>query len=70
MGKTTRTLLLERIEAFRVREGMSESAFGLKVVNDSKLVSNLRRGRATLATIERVEQFLAGGHGEPAEDAA
>lgn len=59
MSQTTRSILLDRITAFLARDGMSESAFGLKVVNDSKLVSNLRRGRATLATIERVEQFLA-----------
>lgn len=38
---------------------MADTTFGLKAVNDGKLVFRLRAGKSiTLSTLERIEQFM------------
>ena len=54
----TRQTILACIEAFLARHAMSERRFGLEAVEDHKLLSRLRAGRVTLATIEKAEAFM------------
>lgn len=52
--------LLAAIEEFMSRSGMSSTAFGVRSVNDGKLVSRLRDGHTVyLTTAERVRRFIA-----------
>ena len=54
------TELLAEIEAFLPERGISEATFGLRAVNDGKLVPRLRAGATiTLATLERVRGYIA-----------
>lgn len=54
------TELLSRIECYCAARRISESTFGLYVVNDRKFVARLRAGRSmTLKTLERVEAALS-----------
>lgn len=51
--------LLIRIEAYCQREGIAQTTFGFRAVNDGKLVKKLRSGRTiTLRTFARIEAFL------------
>ncbi len=53
--------LLTEIETFLARPGVkiTETAFGLKVMNDGKFISNLRDGRKVLMeTAEKVRGFI------------
>lgn len=60
LATRTRLELLERITRYLSETGMNEGTFGLRAVNDGKLVRRLRSGaNITLGTIERVEAFLA-----------
>lgn len=55
----TQTLLTE-IENFCSSAKMAESTFGLKAVNDGKLVERVRQGGSvTLRTAEAIRQFIA-----------
>ncbi|MGQ0543967.1 MAG: hypothetical protein ACT4P3_01360 [Betaproteobacteria bacterium] len=63
------TTLLGSISDFCRRNGMAESTFGRRAVNDGKFVARLRDGaRVTPETLERVNQFMvrhgAAGAGE------
>lgn len=52
--------LLAKVEAFLAETGMSESAFGVKALNDGKFVPRLRSGAGiTTKTIDKVERFIA-----------
>lgn len=52
--------LLERIAAYCAAHEISETTFGLRAVNDGKLVGRLRRGEGvTLATVEKVIKFTS-----------
>jgi hypothetical protein len=52
--------LMERIDAFTERHGMSPYAFGHKAIGDKHLVSQLRAGRdLRMSTVKRIEQFMA-----------
>jgi len=54
--------LLSEITDYCRREGMAESTFGRRAVNDGKLVPRLREGRRiTIETLERIRKVL----GEP-----
>jgi hypothetical protein len=54
------TTLLESIAAFCRQQGMAESTFGRRAVNDGKFVARLRDGaRVTPETLERVFDFMA-----------
>jgi hypothetical protein len=54
------TTLLESIAAFCRQQGMAESTFGRRAVNDGKFVARLRDGaRVTPETLERVFNFMA-----------
>ncbi|WP_026792194.1 hypothetical protein [Pleomorphomonas oryzae] len=58
------TELLSRIECYCAARGISESTFGLYVVNDGKFVARVRAGGSmTLKTFERVEAALASDPG-------
>jgi hypothetical protein len=53
--------IIARIEAHCRDAGISESTFGLRAVNDGKLVDRLRSGRTiTLDTLSRIEAALSG----------
>ena len=53
-------VILSDIEAFLRSQKMAESTFGRKAVNDGKLVSRLRGGRAiSTATLRKIREFLA-----------
>lgn len=52
--------LLTRISAHCRRTGISETAFGIRVVNNGHLVHNLRAGKTiTLKTLDKIEAELA-----------
>jgi hypothetical protein len=54
--------LLAEITDYCRREGMAETTFGRRAVNDGKLVPRLREGRRiTIETLERIRNVL----GEP-----
>src|SRR5262245_11038435 len=51
--------LLDRIADFCRRQGIAESTFGRRAVNDGKFVARLRDGaRITPETLARVTEFL------------
>src|SRR5437879_6186135 len=55
-------VILEEIFAYCRREGMAESTFGRRAVNDGKFVNRLRYGgQVGEATVERVREFIRGG---------
>jgi hypothetical protein len=55
-------VILEEIAAYCRREGMAESTFGRRAVNDGKFVGRLRYGgKVNEATVERVRAFMRGG---------
>lgn len=59
-GMTKTDALLTRIKQHCLTRGIAETTFGRIAVNDGKLVPRLRAGRSiTLATLERVETFIA-----------
>jgi hypothetical protein len=52
--------LLAQIENYCRAEGIAESTFGKRVVNDGKFVGRLRDGKkVTTTTVSRIEKFLA-----------
>jgi hypothetical protein len=58
--------LLDSISSFCRRNGMAESTFGRRAVNDGKFVSRLRDGaRITPETLERVNVFMSRHGGTP-----
>ncbi|MDA9909262.1 hypothetical protein N9E57_01925 [Gammaproteobacteria bacterium] len=51
--------LIGDIESFCTQQGISKSTFGLRVVNDGKLVNRLKDGKGiTLKTINRIQDYL------------
>ena len=57
--------LLAEIEAFLVRAGMSSTMFGLRTVNDGKLLKRLRGGSSvTLPTADKLRAFIAANQPE------
>src|SRR3569832_953566 len=51
---------LQEIGDFCRRQGLAESTFGRRAVNDGKLASRLRNGgRITTDTLERIRSFMA-----------
>lgn len=51
--------LMERIDAFLLRHGMSPYAFGEKAIGDKHLVNQLRAGRdLRMSTVQRIERFM------------
>jgi SAM-dependent methyltransferase len=58
-GTTQAVTLLDSIADFCRHQGMAESTFGRRAVNDGKLVSRLRVGaRVTPETLQRVTSFM------------
>jgi len=63
--------LLKDIESFCRQQGLAESTFGREAVNDGKLCSRLRGGHdVTLATADRIRQFIRTYDSESPVDAA
>ncbi|MBX9796911.1 hypothetical protein [Sphingomonas sp.] len=53
-------MLLRKVEKFLRRTGMPPTSFGRAVVNDPRLVRDLRLGREPrAATVARIEAFIA-----------
>lgn len=51
--------LVDEIDAFRSRNGMTASAFGRAAVNDPNFVGDLLKGRMpSLILIDRVREFM------------
>jgi hypothetical protein len=51
--------LIQKIDGFLEVSSMAESTFGIKTVNDGKLVSRLRNGgRVWPETQDKIEQFI------------
>ena len=50
--------LLREIEEFLSRHRMAKTTFGLRAVNDGKLVDRLRTGTVTLDTAQRIRIFM------------
>lgn len=51
--------LLKQIDAFTARHRMSDTAFGLASVNDSKIVPRIRSGKnITFRTFDRLVAFM------------
>ena len=62
--------LLEEIEAFVRDCGIAESTFGLRAVNDGKLVRRLREGgRMYRETEDRIRDFMTASRPSPPEGA-
>ena len=58
--------ILQEIGDFCRRQGLAESTFGRRAVNDGKLASRLRNGgRITTDTLDRIRAFMAQAAGEP-----
>src|SRR5690242_918137 len=58
--------ILQEISDFCRRQGLAESTFGRRAVNDGKLASRLRNGgRITTDTLDRIRAFMAQASGEP-----
>lgn len=52
--------LLAQVEAFIVAEHMTATMFGVRAVNDGKLVFRLRAGtNMTVRTMRRAQEFMA-----------
>ena len=63
----TRTTLIDEIEVFCRQEGIAESTFGVRAVNDGKFVGRLRNGgRITTDTIDKVHAFMQ-SHAAPGD---
>lgn len=63
--------LLDEIEAFLGRSGMTASTFGVEALNDPGFVSGLRNGRdPKMSTAERVRAFIADREAAPPESDA
>ena len=57
---STRTHILEQIDAFLARTGMSHWQFGIEAVRDNRFVSRLRAGKGIqLTTIVAAEAWMA-----------
>jgi len=53
-------LLLDEVESFCRRHGLADSRFGaLTPVNDTHLVTRMRRGMLRRSTMNKVRQFMA-----------
>jgi hypothetical protein len=51
--------LMDEIEAFSRKAGISPSTLGRKAVNDGKLIHRLKRGGSvTLETAERIREYM------------
>lgn len=57
--ESTKNTLLKRVADYLADSGVSERQFGLEVNGDHKLVARLRDGKATLATIEKIEARIS-----------
>lgn len=56
---STHQQLLAEIEAFLKRHDVRPTTFGLRAVNDAKLVANLRSGAdVTTRTLDRVRTYM------------
>lgn len=52
--------LITDIEQYCERNGIKETTFGFRCVNDGKLVSRLRKGKTlTLPTLRQIEKYIA-----------
>ena len=53
-------ILLQEIDAFLGRTGMTPTRFGQEVMNNSSFVRQLRRGGSvTLRTVDKVRSYMA-----------
>jgi hypothetical protein len=51
--------LIDEIDAFRAKTGMSRTAFGTDAVGDSNFLPDLEAGRSPgLLTVERLRKFM------------
>ncbi len=68
---TTAQTFLHEVLAFCARQQMAPSTFGLRAVNDGKLVSRLQDGKdIQVRTMERCREFMAAQPGEQIDKAS
>ncbi len=53
-----RDRLIARIERYRERNNLSETQFSARASGNPNFLHNLRRGKVTLESIERAEEYL------------
>lgn len=65
--KTTRELLIERIEEHLSEKGLTATEFGKQAMSDPNFVFDLRDGRnPQIGTLDRVNEYISGA-GEAAQ---
>lgn len=52
--------LVKRLDAYLEKKGERATNFGVRVFNNSALVSRLRAGNVTAKTLKKVAEFLDG----------
>lgn len=73
---STREALLAEIEKYLAKHSMAHTTFGLRSINDAKLVANLRAGQdVRTKTADRIKAFMKAGDcplevGRPAKKVA
>lgn len=57
--QTTREKLLDDIDSFIGRTGIAESRIGIEVMNDTSLISRLRKGKTiTIETLDALTVYM------------
>lgn len=63
---TSREKLLQEIEAFLVRTGMTQTSFGRDSIRDPAIVADIRKGKnPRLDTADKLRAFMASWEPEP-----
>lgn len=63
MPPMTEAQLLAKIEKYAKRHGITLTEFGIQAVNNSALVTRLRKGKTlTMATSTKVLAYMKNGH--------
>lgn len=52
------TQIVQRLDAYLEKKGEKATNFGVRVFNNSALVSRLRSGNVTAKTLKKVAEFL------------
>ena len=52
--------LIAEIGEFIKEQGIAETTFGFRAVNDGKVLDRVRAGNVTLNTVKRIRNYMAG----------
>lgn len=53
-------VLLDEVDAFRSKHGLSEITFGRYAMKDGRLYDRIKRGKVSIESAQRVRDFMAG----------